>query len=139
MQRTLHLRPPRRVGLQFPPAVPVMFPRPSVRRSPRASEENAVALAADLSVVDGGCCRIGDEPEAMPGALGCRRGDGNRDAPNLKEVPGKMVRRVMDTHEALCDAAPLEVNRIDPPARESKWPVRAKLLPTVKASNTAQM
>ena len=31
----------------------------------------------------------------------------------------------MDADEALYDAAPLDVNRIDPPAHESKWPVGA--------------
>ena len=72
-------------------------------------KENPVAFAADLGVVDDGCCRVGHELETMPGAYGrgCRDCDGN--VPNLEEVPGKMVHRVFDADEAFGDAAPLDV------------------------------
>src|SRR6266404_4629207 len=75
-------------------------------------EENAVAFAADLGVVDLRRCRIGDKTETMSGTLGRGCGDGDGDHPDLEEVPGKMVRRVVDAHEALCHSAPLDVNRI---------------------------
>jgi hypothetical protein len=91
-------------------------------------EENTVAFVPDLGVVDDRRCRVGDEPEAVPGSFGCGRGYGNRDRPDLKEVPGKLVHGVVDTHERLNDAAPPEVNRIDSAAHESKSPARAETI-----------
>jgi len=97
-----------------------------VRRSLKTSrKENAVSLTADLGVVDDRRCRIGNELEAVPGAHGCDSRNGNSHVRDLEEVPGEMVYCVMDADEALYDAAPLDVNRIDPPTHESKWPVRA--------------
>src|SRR2546429_8417755 len=84
----------------------------------------SVAFAADLGVVDLRRCRIGDKTETMSGTpgRGCRDGDGDR--PDLEEVPGKMVRRVVYAHEALCDVSPLDFNRINPPTHVSKRTVR---------------
>ncbi len=102
------------------------FTRPLVGRSLSVlREENAVAFAADLGVVDLRRCRIGDKTETMSGTLGRGCGDGNGDHPDLEEVPGKMVRRVVDAHEALCNASPLDFNRINPPTHVSKRAVRA--------------
>jgi hypothetical protein len=89
-------------------------------------EERAVTFAADLSVVDSGFCRVRDEPEAVPGALEC--GCGHRDGyvADLVEVTHEVVCGVMDVQEALDDTAPLDVNRINPPTRESERTVRAE-------------
>ncbi len=62
----------------------------------------------------------------MPGALGCSCGDGDGDVPNLEEIAHEVVCCVMDSQEALCYTAPLEVNRINRPARESKRATRAE-------------
>ena len=61
----------------------------------------------------------------MARAYGRDGRNGNGHVCDLEEVPGKMVYCVMDADEALCDAAPLDLNRIDPPAHESKWPAGA--------------
>jgi len=108
-----------------PPVTRTVWPLP-VRKSLETSrKENAVAFAADLGVVDLRRCRIGDKTETMSGTpgRGCRDGDGDR--PDLEEVPGKMVRRVVYAHEALCDVSPLDFNRINPPTHVSKRTVRA--------------
>src|SRR5256884_8410393 len=107
-----------------PPVTRTVWPLP-VRKSLETSrKENAVAFAADLGVVDLRRCRIGDKTETMSGTpgRGCRDGDGDR--PDLEEVPGKMVRRVVYAHEALCDVSPLDFNRINPPTHVSKRTVR---------------
>src|SRR5205823_4708292 len=97
-----------------------------VRSSLRTSrKENAVLLTADLGVVDDCRRRVGNEPEAMSRAPGRHGRNGYSHVRDLEEVPGEMVYCVMDADEALYDAAPLDVNRLDPPAHESKWPVRA--------------
>ena len=62
----------------------------------------------------------------MPGDLGCRGGNGNSDLPDLGEVAQEVICGVMDSHEALRNTAPLDVNRINSPANESKRAVRAK-------------
>src|SRR5712692_5269272 len=85
-------------GRRSPLTVPVLWIRPSARRSLETSrKENAVAFAADFGVVDDGCCRVGHEPETVPGAQGRGRGDGDGYIPDLEEVPGKMVHGVMHT------------------------------------------
>ena len=96
-------------------------------------KEDAVTLTADLSVIDGGCCRVGDEPEAVPGAFGCRCGDGDGNVADLEEVTHEVVCGIMDPQEVLGHTTPLDVNRIDPPAHESKWPVRAEAVANRKS------
>jgi hypothetical protein len=99
--------------------------RLSARRSLETSrEENAVSLTADLGIVDDRRCRVGDKPEAVSSAHGCYGCNGNGNVSDFEEVSGKMVYCVMDADEAPYDAAPLDVNRIDPPTHVSKWPVR---------------
>ena len=93
------------------------------RVSSNSREENAVALAPDLGVVDDGRRRVGDEPEAAYRSHG-RNGNGN--VSDLEEVPGELIRCVMDAQEALYDSAPLEVDRFDPPAHESQRAVLAE-------------
>ncbi len=95
--------------MSFQPAMAVIAITSS-RNMNKSGEENAVPLAADLSVVDFGGVRIGHEAEAMPGALRCGRGNGNGDTPDLEEVPSKMVHCVMDTDETLYDPPPLDFN-----------------------------
>jgi len=89
------------------------------RVSSNSREENAVALTADLGVVDDCGCRVGDEPEAVSSAHRRQGRNGNGNVSDLEEVPGKMIHCVMDAQEVPDDSAPLDVDRFDPPAHES--------------------
>jgi len=77
--------------------------------------------------------------ETMSGTLGRGCGDGDSDRPDLEEVSGKMVRRVVYAHEALCDVSPLDFNRINPPTHVSKRAVRAYAVGYREGVDTAQM
>ena len=99
---------------------PRLFDSLHVKALGPSGKENAVAFPPDLSVVDGSGRRVGDEPEAVPSALGCGRGYGNSDISDLKKVTCKLVHAVVDAQETLDKTAPLDVNRIDPSTHKSE-------------------
>ena len=96
--------------MSFQPAVDSHYYHFLTSSVSKSGEENAVPLAADLSVIDFGGVRVGHEAEAVPGAFRRSRGNGNGDTPDLEEVPRKVVHCVMDTNETLYDPPPLDLN-----------------------------
>jgi len=90
--------------------------RPLARNS---REVNAVTFATDLGIVDDCGRRVRDESEAVSSAHRRQGRNGNGNVADLEEVPGKMIRCVMDAQEVPDDAAPLDVDRFDPRAHES--------------------
>lgn len=94
----------------------------------QSGKENAVALVADLRVVDGGALGVGYKSEAMARALGGGGGDGDGHCADLQETSREGIHGVMNFGELIYDSAPLNVDGIDVAAHISQGPVRAQAI-----------